>query len=32
MKEVAKGLGKDWRGGLVIYLGDVLKKVGEPNM
>jgi len=32
MREVAKGLGKEWRGGLVIYLGDALKKVGEPDI
>jgi len=32
MREVAKGLGKEWRGGLVIYLGGVLKKIGEPDI
>jgi hypothetical protein len=32
MREVAKGLGKEWRGGLVIYLGGALKKVGEPDI
>jgi predicted AAA+ superfamily ATPase len=32
MREVAKGLGKEWRGGLVIYLGNTIQKVGEPNV
>src|SRR4030043_559644 len=32
MREVAKGLGKEWRGGLVVYLGNTIQKVGEPNL
>ncbi len=32
MREVARGLGKEWRGGIVIYLGDSLKKVGNPDI
>jgi hypothetical protein len=32
MREVAAALGKTWRGGLVIYLGDSLKKIAEPNI
>jgi len=32
MREVAKGLGKEWRGGLVVYLGNTIQKVGEPNV
>lgn len=32
MKEVAKGLGREWRGGLVVYRGDEIKKIAEPNI
>lgn len=32
MREVAKGLGKEWRGGFVVYLGNSIRKVGEPNL
>jgi len=32
MREVAKGLGKEWRGGFVVYLGNSIQKVGEPNL
>ena len=32
MREVAKGLGKEWRGGLVVYLGNTIQKVGELNV
>jgi predicted AAA+ superfamily ATPase len=32
MREVAKGLGKEWRGGLVVYLGNTIQKVGEPSL
>jgi predicted AAA+ superfamily ATPase len=32
MREVAQGLGKEWRGGLVVYLGNSIRKVGEPNL
>lgn len=32
MKEVALGLGKEWRGGIVIYQGNSIKKIAEPNI
>jgi len=32
MREVAKVLGKEWRGGLVVYLGNTIQKIGEPNV
>jgi predicted AAA+ superfamily ATPase len=32
MKEVAAKLGSEWRGGLLIYRGNVLKKIAEPNI
>lgn len=32
MKEVALGLGKEWRGGMVIYQGNSIKKINEPNI
>lgn len=32
LKEVAAGLGSQWRGGLVIYRGDEIKRVAEPNI
>jgi hypothetical protein len=32
LKEVAKCLGKDWLGGLVIYQGDEIKKIAQPNI
>jgi predicted AAA+ superfamily ATPase len=32
MKEVAFGLGNEWRGGLVIYQGNIIKKIAEPNI
>lgn len=32
MKEVASGLGSEWRGGLFIYQGNILKKIAEPNI
>ncbi|MBU2055903.1 MAG: DUF4143 domain-containing protein [Proteobacteria bacterium] len=32
MKEVAAGLGGDWRGGLVIYQGDQILKLAEPSI
>jgi predicted AAA+ superfamily ATPase len=32
MREVARGLGKEWRGGLLIYQGDVLRQIDEPNI
>lgn len=32
LKEIADGLGKNWRGGLVIYQGNEIKKVTEPDI
>jgi uncharacterized protein len=32
MKEVAKALGHEWRGGLVVYPGHEIKKIAEPNI
>ena len=32
MKEVAARLGSEWRGGLLIYRGNQLKKIAEPNI
>lgn len=32
MKEVALGLGKEWQGGMVIYQGNPIKKIAEPNI
>jgi hypothetical protein len=32
MKEIARALGKDWRGGLVLYQGDEIKKISEPDI
>lgn len=32
MREVAKGLGQEWRGGIVVYLGNAIQKMGEPNI
>jgi uncharacterized protein len=32
MTEVAGVLGKTWRGGVVIYLGDSLKKIADPHV
>ena len=31
-KEVASGLGSEWRGGLIIYRGREIRKVGEPEI
>jgi len=30
LKEVARGLGNKWRGGLIIYQGNEIKKISEP--
>jgi len=30
MKEVAKGLGDRWRGGIVVYRGNEIKRIDEP--
>lgn len=32
LKEVAKGIKNDWRGGMVIYQGNEIKKFAEPNI
>jgi uncharacterized protein len=32
MKEVAHALGSDWRGGLVVYQGDEIRKLAEPGI
>jgi hypothetical protein len=32
MQEVASSLGKERRGGLFVYQGDILKKIAEPNI
>ncbi|MGC8811506.1 MAG: ATP-binding protein [bacterium] len=32
MKEIAARLGHAWRGGIVVYQGDALKKIAEPNI
>lgn len=32
IKTVASGLGKSWRGGIVIYQGKEIKKIGEPDI
>ncbi len=32
MKEIASVLRKDWRGGLLIYQGDEIKKISEPSI
>jgi predicted AAA+ superfamily ATPase len=32
LKEIAAALGKRWRGGLVIYGGNELKRIAEPQI
>jgi predicted AAA+ superfamily ATPase len=32
MREIAAKLGKEWRGGLVVYAGKEIKKIGEPHI
>jgi predicted AAA+ superfamily ATPase len=32
MKEIAQRLGKDWRGGLLVNQGNILRKIDEPNI
>jgi predicted AAA+ superfamily ATPase len=32
LKEVARGLGSRWRGGLVIYSGDAIKPLADPKI
>ncbi len=32
LREVAAGLRREWRGGLVVYRGNAVKKVADPNI
>ena len=32
MREIARRLDKEWMGGIVVYQGDTLKKVAQPNI
>jgi hypothetical protein len=32
MKIIAKKLGKEWRGGIVIYKGERIEKIDEPEI
>ncbi len=32
LKDFARHLGKNWRGGLIIYQGSAIKKIAEPNI
>ena len=32
MKEIASALGKEWRGGLLISPGDVIRKIADPDI
>jgi len=32
MREIANRLGNEWMGGAVVYEGNVLKKIAEPNI
>jgi predicted AAA+ superfamily ATPase len=32
MKEVAAGIGTEWRGGMLIYLGNKIFKIAEPSI
>ncbi|RMG71223.1 MAG: DUF4143 domain-containing protein, partial [Nitrospirae bacterium] len=32
MKEIAKRIGKEWLGGIVIYRGDEIRKLAEPSI
>ncbi|MCG2712886.1 MAG: ATP-binding protein [Candidatus Omnitrophica bacterium] len=32
MRDIAKKLGKEWRGGMVIYKGDIIGKICEPSI
>jgi len=32
LKAVAKGLGKNWRGGIIVYRGQEIKKINEPDI
>jgi hypothetical protein len=32
MKQVAQGLTDEWKGGLIVYRGDHISKIAEPNI
>ena len=32
LRDFAKHLGKDWRGGVIIYQGNTIKKIAEPDI
>jgi predicted AAA+ superfamily ATPase len=32
MKEIAHRLGPEWLGGIIVYQGDVIKRIAEPNI
>ncbi len=32
LKQVAKGLGNEWKGGLIIYRGEEIKQIGDPDI
>jgi hypothetical protein len=32
LRDVAAGLGRDWRGGIVIYRGNEIRKIAEPSI
>lgn len=32
LREVGKALGREWRGGLLVYQGNTLQKVGDPDI
>ena len=32
MKEIAEKLGKEWRGGMLVNRGNILRKIDEPNI
>jgi hypothetical protein len=32
MKEISQRLGKEWRGGLLVNQGNILRKIAEPDI
>ena len=32
LRDVAAGLGNEWRGGIVIYRGSEIRKIAEPSI
>jgi hypothetical protein len=32
MREIAGRLGEKWLGGVIVYQGDLLKRISEPNI